>query len=105
MGAKEMSWCELCQTTHSSASCYHPGNIRIGVLEKENKELKAENDKLREALKEILKPTEPDYYLGIRCGVEDRGLQYSSYEAAEYGYDEGKEYCQFIAQQALGENK
>lgn len=54
-----------------------------------------------DALREICEPTTPDYYLGVRCGLEDRDLQSDPYAAAEYGYDAGKDYCQFIAAQAL----
>lgn len=65
------------------------------------KVLHKEMEMLKDALKEILEPTGSEYYLGIRCGIEDRALQNDPYEAAEYGYDQGKEYCQFIAAQAL----
>lgn len=43
----------------------------------------------------------PDYLFGIRCGLEDRGLQDQPYEAAEYGYQQGLEYCADLAAQAL----
>jgi len=28
-----MSWCDVCQTNHSSMSCYHPASVRIAELE------------------------------------------------------------------------
>ena len=42
-----------------------------------------------------------DYKYGIRCGVEDRGLQLDPYRAAEYGYEKGLDWCADIAESAL----
>ena len=58
-----------------------------------------------EALKEICDgPTDlAAYHYGIRCGIEDRGLQRDPYSSCEYGYDEGLEYCAVIANTAIKE--
>lgn len=69
-------------------------------------DLAAANAKLADAvaaLETIAEGPQPisNYLHGIRCGVEDRGLQNSAYEAAEYGYERGLEYSQDIATRAL----
>ena len=59
---------------------------------------------LEDALKDIADGPQPleDYEMGIRCGLEDRGLQNSSqYAAAEYGYAQGLDWCADIARRAL----
>lgn len=35
-----MGWCEFCQTTHSSSSCYHPGRIQLQAKQVEIEQLR-----------------------------------------------------------------
>ena len=59
---------------------------------------------LRCALQDIADGPQPieDYKYGLRCGVEDRDLQSASaYVAAEYGYEQGLDWCADIAARAL----
>lgn len=47
-----------------------------------------------DAIRADIWPSNIDEYLnGIRCGVEDRGLQNDAYGAAEWAYQEGLEYA------------
>lgn len=64
-------------------------------------------ERYKAALEMIAQGPEPmnDYLTGIRCGVEDRCLQNSVYASAEYGYEQGIDYCADIARQALVEEK
>ncbi|KKL47869.1 hypothetical protein LCGC14_2331190, partial [marine sediment metagenome] len=56
---------------------------------------KAEIERLRALLDEATTNPEGDYYLGLRCGVEDRDI-YDRY-AAEYGWDQAFEYVASVA--------
>lgn len=51
-------------------------------------------DELAEALREVRDGPQPldEYLTGVRCGVEDRDLQYDPYEAAEYAYQTALEW-------------
>lgn len=62
-------------------------------------------DVLVGALEEIKDGPTPlsGYLQGIRCGIEDRCIQGDSYESAEYGYQQGLDYCADIANRALEE--
>jgi len=59
----------------------------------------AEIERLRALLVEATTNPEGDYYLGLRCGIEDRDI-YDRYDAAEYGWDQAFEYVESVA--ALG---
>ena len=51
----------------------------------------AEIKALRALLDDAATNPEGDYYLGLRCRVEDRDI-YDCYEAAEYGWNQAFEY-------------
>ena len=55
-----------------------------------------EIERLRALLDEASTNPEGDYYLGLRCGVEDRDI-YDRYDAAEYGWDQAFEYVASVA--------
>ena len=73
-------------------------------LERELSAARRELAEARDALKDIADgPGDLEaYHNGIRCGLEDRDLQNGSqYVAAEYGYDQGLDWCADIARRAL----
>ena len=53
-------------------------------------------ERLRMLLDEATTNPEGDYYLGLRCGVEDRDI-HDRYDAAEYGWDQAFEYVGSVA--------
>ena len=74
------------------------------AFEAEYVDAKRELATAREALADIADgPGDLEaYHNGIRCGLEDRDLQNGSqYVAAEYGYDQGLDWCADIARRAL----
>jgi hypothetical protein len=58
--------------------------------------LKARVAELEQGIGEMSDDPGGDYYFGLRCGVEDRGIN-CRYEAAEYGWQEAFEYIGSIA--------
>lgn len=64
----------------------------------------AEIERLRALLDEATTNPEGDYYLGLRCGVEDRDI-YDRYEAAEYGWEQAFEYVASVAGPASSDSE
>ena len=52
--------------------------------------------RLKALLDEATTNPEGDYYLGLRCGVEDRDI-HDRYDAVEYGWDQAFEYVGSVA--------
>jgi hypothetical protein len=71
----------------------------LGEIEQQRAALSTRLRSAEDALREIMDGPQPiaDYLLGIRCGVEDRDYQNAGYDAAEYAYEEGLDYCSEIA--------
>lgn len=53
-----------------------------------------------EAAQEANTNPEGDYYLGLRCGIEDRSI-HDRYEAVEHGWDQAFEYINSILDDVL----
>lgn len=68
-------WCELCQCYHSSASCFNPARRFINELEVERNTLKAEIEKLKEALARIYSRQSlyANFAVAIVCDIEIDG--------------------------------
>lgn len=82
--------------THTSTNSHAVLIAEIASLREAAREAEA-------ALADIADGPEPmnDYLAGVRCGIEDRGLQGHPYGAAETGYEMGLEWCSDIAHRAL----
>ena len=80
---------------------------RAEKAERELAAMREAKERAEAALKDIADGPQPieDYKFGIRCGLEDIDLQSSAYDAAEYGYEEGLDWCADIAARALKEPK
>jgi len=87
-------------------------DTQIALLKHELSKLKSaqpeaaptRDEVLEDALKDIADGPQPieSYKQGIRCGLEDRDLQAAGeYAAAEYGYEQGLDWCADIAARAL----
>ncbi len=112
-----MSDCPKCGAPTKDSGRYSPDlgmvmGYESGLEEKQAQLQAAQADIVRlhsvvaelvRTLREIQKGPEPlaDYLFGIRCGLEDRNLQHQPYEAAEYGYQQGLDYCADLAAQSL----
>lgn len=61
-----------------------------GAIAKALRDGAKEIERQKTLLEEVSTNPEGDYYLGLRCGVEDRDI-YDRYDAAEYGWDQAFE--------------